>query len=88
MKHLETDGITEEQDFIFSVFPNPITSGNVTIQAENTTGSPFVINVFDESGRFVYLSSMQTEKQIDLSKLPTGVYFIELYKGLYIYNSI
>ena len=78
MKHL-TLGVEEEQDFIFNIFPNPITNGNTNIQVDNTTGMPYVINVFDETGKLVYLSSIESEKQIDLSKLPSGTYFIKLH---------
>jgi hypothetical protein len=34
---------------------------------------------FDESGKLVYFSSMQDEKQIDLSNLSIDTYLIELY---------
>ncbi|MCL2038963.1 MAG: S8 family peptidase [Bacteroidetes bacterium] len=79
MKHLTLGIEDDEQDFVFNIFPNPITNGNANIQVENTTEMPYIINVYDETGRLVYLSSIDTEKQIDLSKLTTGTYFIKLH---------
>jgi hypothetical protein len=40
-----------------------------------------VLNVYDETGKLVYLSSIISDKQIDLSKLTTGNYFIKLYNN-------
>jgi hypothetical protein len=44
MKHLESTDIKEKQDFMFNIFPNPITD-ILKIQLENLTGTPYVINV-------------------------------------------
>ena len=79
MKQLKLDIEYDEQDFLFNISPNPITDGNANIQVENKTGMPYIINVYDETGKLVYLSSIDTEKQIDLAKLNTGTYFIKLH---------
>lgn len=56
-----------------NIFPNPST-GNLFISATNFT--PSTISIFDIAGR--KLSEQEFTRQIDISSLPPGVYFIEV----------
>jgi subtilisin family serine protease len=81
MQNLENVSVAEEQNFPFLIYPNPAISTNfVNIQLENSNlDLPFVVNIYDESGKLVYLTSLQNEKTLDLSHLPAGFYFVKLF---------
>ena len=78
---MEGTSINETPNFFFDIFPNPIIDGIVTIQVDNTTGLPFAVKIYDESGKLVFLTSIYDTEQIDLSKLNIGSYFVEIFNS-------
>jgi hypothetical protein len=63
------------------VYPNP-TYGNVTVEFVKLSSKPATIQVNDAYGRVVLSNTIpeQTEKkEIDMSQLPTGVYWMWIY---------
>ena len=83
MKNLETNSIEDFDNTIsFTVYPNPVVNNEITISIFDTVCDlPFVVNIFDATGRLVFLSSMQQEKTFDISRLDSGFYFIKLDNG-------
>jgi hypothetical protein len=84
LKALRTEGQTEsvEQDgsinAVLNVFPNPATSGTISIKAPQGTKK---ISIFDALGRFITESKNTTEwiwKAVhqDRTGITTGVYFV------------
>jgi hypothetical protein len=73
-KTLAGDGINSQ---LFDVYPNP-SHGQITINT-NTTSSPVSLSIYDSAGREVYRSVLSnSEQQIDLSSLASGIYNISL----------
>lgn len=66
----------EETMNSFSVFPNPVTGQWLTLQIPVDFQSNFETIVFDSSGKMVMRS--QNHQQINVSQLPTGIYFLQL----------
>ncbi|MCL2313008.1 MAG: T9SS type A sorting domain-containing protein, partial [Firmicutes bacterium] len=85
MKYLESTSIEEFENTIsFTAYPNPVVNNEITISISDTVcGLPFVVNIYDASGRLVFLSSMQDVKTFDISRLDSGFYFIKLDNGRY-----
>ena len=85
MKYLETNSIEEFENTIsFTAYPNPVVNNEITISISDTVCDlPFVVNIYDASGRLVFLSSMQDVKTFDISRLDSGFYFIKLDNGRY-----
>jgi hypothetical protein len=85
MKYAITTGINEiKNSYYMNVFPNP-TSRIITVNITSTkpTGE-FTIKVSDSLGKTVYSEALNEitsscTKQVDLSQLPKGIYFIELH---------
>ncbi|MDR0927824.1 MAG: S8 family peptidase [Ignavibacteria bacterium] len=77
MKVMEGSGIEDKNDFDFSVFPNPAVD-MLNIKIDNVADLPYILSIYDEQGNSVYLTSIQTEKQINLSNMSAGVYFVRL----------
>ncbi|MBI4929845.1 MAG: T9SS type A sorting domain-containing protein [Bacteroidetes bacterium] len=70
----------EKQNKNIGVFPNP-SSGNVTVQFEKNFNDA-LLQVYDMQGALVIeLIVNEQTMQIDLSKNPKGVYFIQVVKG-------
>jgi hypothetical protein len=62
-------------ELIISLFPNP-TTGNFTLSSEIAKGEIIIYNV---QGERIYFSSINsTKSEIDLSKQPNGIYFLQL----------
>ncbi|MGZ4082054.1 MAG: T9SS type A sorting domain-containing protein [Bacteroidia bacterium] len=62
----------------FSIFPNPATD-KITIQSKNELGT---ISILNSLGENVFQSiSKDVREQIDISKLPSGIYFVEVKKN-------
>ncbi|MDR0927825.1 MAG: S8 family peptidase [Ignavibacteria bacterium] len=80
MQDLEVKGIDDESNFQFAVYPNPATN-LVNVKVDNVYDIPYMLDIYDESGKLVYLTSLMSEKQIDLSSLQSGVYFVRLNNG-------
>jgi hypothetical protein len=69
---------TVQNDFIFSVFPNPITE-NFTIQLnENYKNANF--KIFDLQGQLKMIGKVTTGK-INMEKLDFGLYQLVVYQG-------
>ena len=65
---------------IFSIFPNPSTGKLTILQNSNLKN----IEIFNILGNVIYYSTFnkyQTSKEIDLSDLPKGIYFIKADNG-------
>jgi len=80
MQHLDPSSISDFfNEISFTVFPNPTVNNEITISINDTVCDlPFVVNIFDETGKLVYLSSMQNEKTFDISKLASGFYIVKI----------
>jgi hypothetical protein len=70
-------GINEQQESRFSLYPNPATD-KITIEiSRETEGSKlFIVNV--EGQVQLEQKITQSKTQIDISTLPSGVYFVRL----------
>jgi hypothetical protein len=67
----------------FTVYPNPTVGGMLTVSVDAATVGelPFVVNIFDATGKLVYLSSMQDLKTFDISRLDGGFYILKICNG-------
>ncbi|QRM90479.1 T9SS type A sorting domain-containing protein [Lacinutrix sp. WUR7] len=64
-------------DIKFGIYPNPVTN-YLNIETDISVEASVVI--FDLNGRIVMdLNGFKAEENIDVTKLPTGVYFLKLY---------
>jgi hypothetical protein len=64
----------------FSIFPNPSGSIVTIITSIDDSQDPFIVKINDASAHCVYYEEMRdASKQIDLSHLSKGIYFVELY---------
>ncbi|HEY0040769.1 MAG TPA: T9SS type A sorting domain-containing protein, partial [Flavisolibacter sp.] len=64
---------------LFSVYPNPSSSGNVTVFFTGT--APYQLSLFDMSGRLVRSSDGITTTSQDLKKLTPGIYLLSITDG-------
>jgi len=82
---LEVVGITENEAFQVSVFPNP-TADNLTISAENTLIQAIVIT--DINGKIIAKSEGEVATwTYDLSSQPNGTYLINVKKDSNTFNT-
>jgi hypothetical protein len=79
-------GIDEIDDVQFDVFPNPA-STEVFIETSkfNAAYSVSVYNMIGEQLLTETIAAGQTRKRLDVSKLPGGIYFVQLANGNYIF---
>jgi hypothetical protein len=69
-----------------SVYPNP-SYGIFQLNFDNMPSSKGELEIYNASGEKVYTASnIKQQMQIDLSALPTGIYFVQVYDGTKIYN--
>jgi hypothetical protein len=70
-------------DFHISLYPNP-TSGLVTIEADNYTGT-LRIEILDLTGKIIYstgsLENTNSVYQVDVSGYSRGIYFMQIFDG-------
>jgi hypothetical protein len=64
-----------------SLYPT-ITSGQLTISANNPTEGKVSVNIYNQAGALmikqqIFISNGKRYDQIDVSKLPNGIYFVE-----------
>jgi len=80
MKNLEGTRIEDfSNEISFTVYPNPTVNNEITISINDIVCYlPFVVRIYDASGKLVYLSSMQNEKTFDISKLANGFYILKI----------
>ena len=72
---ISTLSVPQNQIAEFSVFPNPVTNGFVTINT--TSNAAIAVNVFDILGKQV-LSKTINNNRLEVSSLNTGVYILKL----------
>jgi len=77
---------TVDAQNMFSIYPNPSSSGVFTINSmiTNAADAENKINVMDINGRVVFstnLNSFNNEQTLDLSGLTNGIYFVEYTVG-------
>jgi hypothetical protein len=73
----------DNTDADFAVFPNP-TSGPLTIASNNLINYKVGVSyrLIDNSGKIVQTDQVRSDNlNLDLSKLPAGVYFVEIFAG-------
>lgn len=80
-----TVGITEKMNTNVKVYPNP-TSGRFTISLDQLSGSSIIFKVSNVTGELVFnetreLFSSSYTGEINLEKLPNGVYVITVQSG-------
>lgn len=64
----------------FAVFPNPVTSGFVTIKT--TDRAPKEISIYNVLGKRVFVQKYSTaSKQFDISSLNSGIYIMKVIEG-------
>jgi hypothetical protein len=61
------------------VFPNPAKDRIIANDESMTAGTPF--SIFDVLGHYVLKGTLNSEKQIDINSLPSGVYTLKLYNN-------
>jgi len=83
MKNLETNSIEDFDNTIsFSVYPNPVVNNEITISIFDVVCDlPFVVRIYDQTGKLVFLSSMQNEKTFNISRLDSGFYILKIDNG-------
>ena len=70
--------ITQAQDKDgFQIYPNPVTDGMVFIQTDDEAAT---VVLFDAMGRKVFTSLTLNKGWMDVSHLPSGVYFVRVNK--------
>ena len=73
------------ENLIF-VYPNP-SSGIFQLNFDNMQLAKEELEIYNVSGEKVYtVANIKQQMQIDLSALPTGIYFVKVYDGTKIYN--
>jgi len=70
-----TLAVNKENEVFFSVFPNPVRNGILTIQSQSNTLKN--ISIYDVIGKQVYQKST-TSNQINIGNLKTGLYFVRV----------
>jgi hypothetical protein len=65
---------------LFSIYPNPVSSGNVTVKINDIANASFTADIIDITGRklFTEIISGNTPATIDISYLSKGMYYIRL----------
>jgi hypothetical protein len=72
--------LSDQRDLQFTVYPNPANSF-ITISVSCQKGKPDVVKIVDLMGKERYSDKMTTSiKEINISGLSDGIYFIELQK--------
>lgn len=81
--NIEEGSVVQE---LFTFYPNPATE-NVKISCQSASSIPVLINIYNNTGscvRSYRFSNNQTEHQefdINISDLPSGIYFLRLQIG-------
>ena len=73
--------IPQELAGSISLYPT-ITSGELTISVNNPAEGKVSVNVYNQAGALmmkqqIFISNGKRYDQIDVSKLPNGIYFVE-----------
>lgn len=83
MKHLENSSIDDKdhlQKNNIKLFPNPVVNNIISVKLDGTLNDylPKLVQIFDESGKLVFISTIITEKEFVLDKFSAGNYFIKI----------
>ncbi|MDO9186006.1 MAG: T9SS type A sorting domain-containing protein [Bacteroidia bacterium] len=87
----QTTGVNEvSNDLSLIIFPNP-SNGKFTIELSSTgisNNNKFVVKIYNVLGEQIYLSELKqlTRNEIDLSNIPKGIYFVNVYNEDKIYT--
>ena len=68
----------------FAIYPNPVSSGAVTLQLNNAISGKFTVNITTMDGKKVYQKSFETFAKNDLITIST----LNLKNGTYIVNVV
>jgi len=85
-EYILISGVDELNDASFNIFPNP-TSGNFVIHLSDAISLHDVsLRIFNSLGQIIYtsnesLNSMSSEYAIQLGKVSSGIYLVELKTG-------
>lgn len=76
----------EEQEDLFTIYPNPASQSRITIQNRENVTSPLSLTLFDLSGKKVQEKSLETfsnlkNYELDLGELSSGVYMLHIEEG-------
>lgn len=72
------NGVAKE---IYSIIPNP-SSDFIKINIENAVENAlYDFEILDMTGNKVYIGSLSTQSSIDMSRLPSGLYFVQIMKN-------
>ena len=87
-------GSTATKDFLFparvSIYPNPSSGKFQVIMDNKEVSKTFDLDVYDLTGKRVYLKSkseMEVINDIDLSNNQNGIYIVKLHDGINTYSS-
>jgi hypothetical protein len=72
-------GINESKESKFSLYPNPATD-KITVELSGMTQGGNLTIVDIEGQEFITRQITEPKTQIDISNLPSGVYFVQLTK--------
>jgi photosystem II stability/assembly factor-like uncharacterized protein len=68
-----------DQDLFFSVFPNPVVSGDLTIELNHADFIGLSVEIYDVRGNLLYTKGyLNNMNSVDVSQFPGGVYFVKL----------
>ena len=70
-------GVKEPQESRISLYPNPATD-KITVETLGTTGKSNLAIVNLEGQRLITRQITKPKTQIDISSLPSGVYFVRI----------
>ncbi|NNE28473.1 MAG: T9SS type A sorting domain-containing protein, partial [Saprospiraceae bacterium] len=74
---------SETENFEFSIYPNP-TSNELTVSGEYLLNQQVELKVFDTTGREIFFKEVSERidrYNLDVSNLPTGLYFVVITSG-------
>ncbi|MFN2261493.1 MAG: T9SS type A sorting domain-containing protein [Psychroflexus sp.] len=80
-----TLGVSDEFGSSFSVYPNPVTNQEFTIQTSHLAGEDVGLKLFNFSGQSVMTQNLKVDSNgalnVQTSQLSSGVYILELTQG-------
>jgi len=75
-----TSSIVEKKIKYFSVFPNPVRNGKLTITTFNTVEKEVII--YNVLGKQVFSKKFTgNRKQLDISQINSGIYIVKVIEG-------
>lgn len=65
------------EKFKFQIYPNPI-SNQFTILSSDLISSDAILEIYTSLGQLVYTSNLPVDKNVDVSQLSSGLYFVKV----------